>query len=144
MARRLTQQEREWRETPERGHGGVQESVKEAAETLGWKYAHFNDARRQVRRQSGHSFTIGDKDAKGFPDTTLCRGGEIVFVECKRELKDPEPEQEEWLRALAASGAEVWVVRPSNLQELIERLARRLVRAEHPRDVVGLQRASDV
>lgn len=124
MGKRLTQQEQDWRLVPERGINGVQNTVKEAAEMFGWLYCHFNDSRRQVTR-GGKTFFVGDKDAKGWPDTFLLRGPEVVVVECKKELGELEDEQRKWLHALIEANLECWIVRPSNLDLLIARLGRR-------------------
>lgn len=124
MGKRLTQQEQDWRMTPEKGPGGVQATVKNAALTFGWLYCHFNDSRRQVMK-GGHVIHIGDDDAKGWPDTFLLRGPEVVIVECKKELGQLEDEQRLWLLGLHEANLECWVARPSNLQHLVNRLGRR-------------------
>ena len=42
--------------------------------------------------------------AKGFPDLLLLRGGDVAFVEVKREGERLRPEQEHWRDWLSAAG----------------------------------------
>lgn len=69
----------------------------------------------------------------GFPDRVLVRE-RIIYAELKRELTGNKSEdanrraterQVEWLDALARAGAEVYVVRPSHLEEFGRVLAHR-------------------
>jgi hypothetical protein len=53
----------------------------------------------------------------GFPDRVLVRE-RVIFVELKREKGKPTDSQIEWLDALAAAGAEVYLWRPSDLDEI--------------------------
>lgn len=59
---------------------------------------------------------------KGFPDEVLCRE-RVVFLELKREKTKTTQEQKDWLRALRNAGAEVYIVRPRNLDDLATALA---------------------
>ena len=90
------------------------------ATTLGW-HSHwtFNS------RGSAH----------GFPDRTLARD-RVIFAELKRELtgkksedanRVPSPAQIEWLDRLARAGAEVYLWRPSDLDEIARVLSLRNV-----------------
>lgn len=54
----------------------------------------------------------------GFPDLTLVRGDRLVFAELKRETGKTTPAQDEWLAALAATGAQTFVWRPSDLDHV--------------------------
>lgn len=57
----------------------------------------------------------------GFPDEVLVRRDRIVFAELKAENGKVSPAQQEWLDDLAATGrVEVYVWRPSQLQEIAE------------------------
>lgn len=96
MAARLTPEERLWRAMPERAW---QDKVLDIARTFGWRAVHFSDSRRQVARQTGKKLLIGDKDAKGWPDTTLAheRGGPLIIAELKAMGERPTPEQQWWL-----------------------------------------------
>lgn len=53
----------------------------------------------------------------GYPDRTLVRD-RIVFVELKREKTGPSDDQVEWLDKLATAGGEVYLWRPSDLDEI--------------------------
>jgi hypothetical protein len=113
MPPRLTPKERMWRTIPERD---IQTTVIEMARRLGYLVFHHHDSRRQVRP----GVFVGDRDAKGFPDLVLLRPPRMVVIECKKELGKVEPEQQEWLDAFAACGAEVHVVRPSNMDDVLK------------------------
>lgn len=60
----------------------------------------------------------------GYPDRTLVRE-RIVFVELKREKTSPTPDQVDWLDKLAAAGGEVYLWRPSDLEEVARILGGR-------------------
>jgi len=49
----------------------------------------------------------------------------VIHVELKRETAELEPEQEEWRIRLEAAGAEYYVWRPSQMDEVIDVLRRR-------------------
>lgn len=121
MGRRLTDEERAFRAISEKEH---QAEVCRHAETYGWSWRHFHDSRREVVRKGGKRLVIGDKDAAGWPDLVIVRPPEILFVECKKETGVVSPDQEEWLGYLRDCGLEVFVSRPSGLEEIVRRLAR--------------------
>lgn len=79
----------------------LQEEVRKAADTFGWKFF--------------HPFWM-QRSSTGWPDCTLVRDGRIIFVELKSEDKEPTIAQQTWLDALAETGAEVYVWRPSDLR----------------------------
>lgn len=61
----------------------------------------------------------------GFPDRTLCRD-RIIFVELKREPRTATPltdPQRAWLDRLAKAGGEVYLWRPSDLDDIARILA---------------------
>jgi len=60
----------------------------------------------------------------GFPDRVLVRD-RIIFAELKREQGTPTETQREWLNALASAGAEVYLWRPSDLDEIATILGKR-------------------
>lgn len=60
----------------------------------------------------------------GYPDRTLVRD-RIVFAELKREKTAPTAEQVEWLDKLAQAGGEVYLWRPSDLDEVARILSGR-------------------
>lgn len=57
---------------------------------------------------------------RGFPDICLVKGERLIFAELKREQGELSPHQVEWLEVLKATGkAEVYVWRPSQLEEIV-------------------------
>jgi hypothetical protein len=67
----------------------------------GW-LVHFDNQERRLHK--------GGSD--GYPDLTLARDGEILFMELKQEKASPSPEQWRWYEAL---GRHVWhLIRPSD------------------------------
>ena len=87
-----------------------QKQVRELAQTLGWRRAY-------------HTFDSRRSDT-GFPDLVLVRD-RVVFLELKREKGKVSPDQREWLRALTAAKAEVYLARPRHLQALAQVLGPR-------------------
>lgn len=88
-------------------------SQKGLAPMLGWRLCYHT-----LRSKGSQS---------GFPDRVCVRRGRIIFVELKRELtgkasvdrdRQPTEHQREWLDALAVAGAEVYLWRPSDLEEI--------------------------
>jgi VRR-NUC domain len=94
-----------------------QQALIEAAHVLGWKVAHFRPAR------TAHGWrTPVEADGAGFPDVVLVRE-RVVFAELKAEKTRVTRDQGRWLDALADAGAEVFLWRPSDWEE-IERVLR--------------------
>lgn len=88
----------------------LQSQVFDLARLLGWKRGyHTFDSRRS---------------ASGFPDIVLVRD-RVVYLELKREKTKCTPAQREWLAALRDACAEVYVIRPRNLDHLAQVLAAR-------------------
>jgi hypothetical protein len=94
----------------------LQQRVLHLARFLGYKAWHFHDSTRQVRR-GGRYITVGDKDARGFPDTVLVskQPPRIVYAELKKQKGRLTPEQKDALELLASAGAEVHLWRPTDL-----------------------------
>jgi VRR-NUC domain len=87
-----------------------QAQVKELATMLGYKRAyHTFDSRRSQ---------------SGFPDLVLVRD-RVIFAELKRQDGKPSAAQKEWLDGLASAGAEVYLWRPSDLDEVATVLGKR-------------------
>ncbi|MDD5338459.1 MAG: VRR-NUC domain-containing protein [Dehalococcoidales bacterium] len=103
-----------------------QATVIKLAQYLGWKVAHFRGVR--VLRANGNIRyqTPVQGDGKGFPDLVLVRRARIIYAELKSESGKLSPEQQEWLKALAAAGGEVYIWRLSDWQEIQEVLTREL------------------
>lgn len=98
-----------------------QAQVIELAQLHHWAYYHPPD-NLTVAMRSGR--TRRQAVVKGFPDLTLVRAPELMFVELKAEKGYPSPEQRDWLRQLRACGVETHLWRPSDLDLIQERLAR--------------------
>lgn len=76
--------------------------------------------------------TLRSKGSRsGFPDRVLVRE-RVVFVELKREGGKPSDEQVRWLTGLAVAGAEVYLWRPSDIDEIARVVGTRGVTVGHP------------
>ena len=100
-----------------------QRAVVQLAHTLHWHTAHFNDSRREVVRQDGARFLVGDKEATGYPDLTLCRE-RVLWAELKSDSGKLSKAQEEWLRVLEEADQEVYVWRPRDFEQVQRVLTR--------------------
>lgn len=83
--------------------------IAQLAKTLGWRRYHTYRS---------------DRSAAGWPDEALLRE-RLILVELKREKTKPSPAQADWLTALANAGAEVYLWRPSDLDEIAKTLSKR-------------------
>lgn len=80
-----------------------QATVTEMAERLGWISVHFPNA---------------IINPSGWPDLTLIKGRRVIFAELKTERGKLGPKQQERIEELKFIGAEVYVWRPSMLDEV--------------------------
>ena len=55
---------------------------------------------------------------KGFPDLCLAKAGRLIFAELKSEIGKVSQKQEEWLDVLKAAGAETYIWRPNQFEEV--------------------------
>lgn len=140
-----------------------QQQVEQLAGYYGWRFFHAPD-NRPVRSRRGRTYV---QDVKaGFPDLVLVRGPELVFAELKTDTGRIKAEQTEWItdlqavsasvtalaehaqdqprmrRLIAAHGlpcVEVYLWRPADFDEIVERLARgrHLVRPDYLPPVEG-------
>lgn len=85
-------------------------SQKGLAPILGWRLCYHT-----LRSKGSQS---------GFPDRVLIRD-RIIFAELKREQAKPTAAQREWLDGLASASAEVYLWRPSDLDEIATILGKR-------------------
>lgn len=69
-----------------------------------------------------HTYDSRNSD-EGFPDLVLMRE-RVIFVELKRERSKPTPAQKRWLSGLKDAGAEVYLWRPSDWDQVATTLAR--------------------
>lgn len=105
MAARLTDEQKQLRSVLE---ADLQKAVINMATAAGWRW--FHPPKAGVRKNGSVRTTV-----PGFPDLTLVRGERLVFIELKRETGVVSPAQADWHAALHQAGAEVYVVRPSDL-----------------------------
>ena len=91
--------------------------ISDLAKTLGWLRYHTYRS---------------DRSPAGFPDEVLVKD-RVVFMELKRDLtgkrsvdraRQPSPLQVEWMDRLAKAGAEVYLARPADWQEVGRVLGR--------------------
>lgn len=108
MAKKLTPEDIFYREQSERQ---FQAFVIARAINNGWKHYHPPD-NRPVNGK------VQQGIVKGFPDLTLVKGSMLVFAELKTETGRVAHEQKEWLAMLEATGATVFVWRPSMWREV--------------------------
>jgi hypothetical protein len=99
----------------------LQSTIIDIAHRFGWLVHHARPART---RSGGWATPIqGDK---GFPDLVLAKNGRIIIAELKSAKGRLSPEQETWVRALGCCEEdppiEVYVWRPADLDEIIEKL----------------------
>lgn len=93
----------------EEGPGGLREAVELLAHQLGYEVRHIRDSRRQ---------NVAD-----LPDLFLLRAGRpnrwipgrSMWVELKREGKNPTPGQATMMKLMGRAGLEVYVFHPSDL-----------------------------
>lgn len=79
------------------------------AKSRGWRCYHTHDSRKSVA---------------GFPDLVLVRE-RVIWAELKLDGKEPDAAQLNWLEDLEATGAEVYVWRPSDAAAILEVLGER-------------------
>jgi hypothetical protein len=88
----------------------LESQVKDLAKLFGWEYYH--------PWLSIHS-------PRGWPDVSLCRPPQLIFLELKTEKGKVSEHQQKWLDLLGqCPGCEVYVVRPSQIEWLAERLMK--------------------
>jgi hypothetical protein len=87
----------------------LQEAVIEAAGYLGYRHFHAFDMRRSD---------------VGFPDLLLLRerDGRCYAIECKSSTGRPTSAQLDWIAAFAACGIPAMIVRPIDLDTVLEML----------------------
>lgn len=80
-----------------------------------WTWKHDEPA----LRQSG-GWATSFRGQRGFPDYVAVRDGRLLFAEIKNERGKLTTGQVQWLTLLHTTLAEVYVWRPSDLQEIKE------------------------
>lgn len=78
-----------------------------------------------------HTF-ISKRSSYGFPDWIFVKNGRLIAAELKSDTGTVKPEQRAWLDALSeVPGVEVYLWRPSDLDEIAETLTgRKVIRKE--------------
>lgn len=59
------------------------------------------------------------RSERGFPDLTMVRPGRLIFAELKTDKGKLTEKQEEWLMALREAGAEAYIWRPAQWDEVV-------------------------
>ena len=83
---------------------------------FGWEHVHF----RPAMTKHGYRTAGSGSMAMGWPDLILARPRDcrIIAAELKRDGAKTSPDQDRVLEVLAASGLEVYVWRPADLDEI--------------------------
>jgi len=92
----------------------LQRTIVDAAQTLGWRVAHF----RPAQNSQGGWRTPVAYDGAGFPDLVLVRD-RLIIAELKSDKGRVSVAQQEWLDMFRAAGVETYVWRPNNLSEAL-------------------------
>ena len=92
-----------------------QRQVLELAKLHKWRSAHF----RPGMTAKGRWVTAVQGDGKGFPDTLLIRGRELVVAELKVGKNKVTPEQAQWLTAFAEADIPAFVWTPEDWPEIV-------------------------
>jgi hypothetical protein len=109
MAARLTARDLQLRSITERDW---QAKVQQLLTAFGWMWYHAPDNRPVNGRVQGIK--------AGFPDLVAVRGGRLLFIELKKQTGKTTPEQDRWLAAAAAAGAEAHIWRPGDSARVSE------------------------
>ncbi len=97
-----------------------EDQVIDLAHLNGFRVAHFTQA--QVR--PGVWATPVKADGKGFPDLVLVRD-RVIFAELKSDRGSVRIDQGIWAQSLTSAGAEMYLWRPKDLEEIAAVLSRR-------------------
>lgn len=99
-----------------------QDAVVKLAQLLGYRVAHFRNARTT---SGGHATPVA-YDGRGFPDLVLCRPGDrVIFAELKSQRGRLSDHQHAWIDDLTDAGIETYVWRPDDWDDLEQTLRRR-------------------
>jgi hypothetical protein len=102
-----------------------QTQVEQMASFYGWRFYHAPDNRPSKNTGRVQRVTAG------FLDLVLLRAPELIFAELKTETGRVRDAQKTWMSELArVPGIEVYLWRPSDFDEINERLSRGRHRTE--------------
>ncbi len=124
---RLPARRRRARVAVPRKAGGVSDFERVVADALrrfNWRYVHQRPA------QTARGWRTALTGDKGFPDFVAARGDRLLFIEVKGNTTHLDAEQRAWHLALLATGAECFVWRPRDFDEVMRVLAPAGVRIE--------------
>lgn len=94
---------------PNMSEAAFQSLVIDVAEFNGWTVHH----QQPTKAKSGHWITAG---RAGFPDLTLLRPPQLVFLELKRVGAEATAKQRRWIAGLQrVPGVEAYVVTPEDI-----------------------------
>lgn len=113
MAARLTDRQKALRLIPEKQ---FQRDIQKLLDIHGWTSYHAAD---NIPR-GGWIANI----RPGFPDLTAVRAGRLIFAELKTETGRVSPAQLDWHEQLRAAGVEVFIWRPSDMEEILKVLVQ--------------------
>ena len=92
--------------------------VIELAQVLGWEWGHISKGRVVNRGGEDRWVTpVHGPLGLGHPDLILARE-RVVYVECKSNTGKLRKAQRAWIRRMRDAGAEVYVWRPRDRQEV--------------------------
>lgn len=117
MAARLTPEQKALRTITE---AQWQRTVQDIAIASGWAFYHAPD-NRPIVSKGGRRYVQNIR--AGYPDLTLVRGTRLIYAELKRETGKTTEEQDVWLQRFALAGAETYVWRPSDLEDVKKTLS---------------------
>lgn len=99
-----------------------QATVMAVLQAHGWTAFHINASIVRVTTGGQRTYaTAVTSQGRGFPDVIAIRGHRLVFIECKAQRGAVNAEQHLWHQRLQlVAGVEVYVLRPSDGQQLME------------------------
>lgn len=107
-----------------------QAQVIRIAKMNGWMVFHP----RKIQSRDGRWLTAVQGDV-GFPDLVFAhRDRGIIFAELKSSVGRLEDQQTKWLEELVLAGAEAYIWRPKDLQDIADRLGRKSRENHRPSD----------
>jgi predicted type IV restriction endonuclease len=109
MPKKLTEEDKYFREFSE---AQWQALVIRIAMYAGWKHYHPPDNRPNKNGK------VQQNIVAGFPDLVLVKNERLIFAELKKETGILSAAQKDWLSRLEKTGAEVYVWRPSQQEEV--------------------------
>lgn len=99
--------------------------VTELASLLGWHWLHIRKSATGTRGAGGRMMwrtPVAGPLGKGWPDLVLMRKGRTIFAELKSEKGKTSGDQDSVLAFLVDMGFDVYVWRPSDIEQIAELL----------------------